>query len=452
MCPMTHHISPPASRALLSLLVAGFIAMLFSATSRAADPTTLPLTRIPIGMAYAGTAVNTAIFRVNAVVSASGYQFVTYYDADGAVVVARRKLGDTNWDIAPQPFKGNIRDAHNVVVLGVSYDGRLHLSYDHHGNALHYRVSEKPLDVHSFGPERPMTGAKEDHVSYPQFVSGADGSFYFFYRDGASGNGTLCLNRYDVPTAKWQAVHHPLVDGENKCNPYWWRPAIGPAGEIHLAWCWRDRPNAETNHDLCYAMSKDGGKTWLRSDGKAQAIPVTRGNAEVVDPIPQNSNLINQCSAAIDSAGHPHLTHYHNDAAGVPQYFHVWHDGTAWHRNQVSHRTQKFSLGGAGSLAIPISRPEIAISKSGGVYVITRDAEIGGGIRLYRAAGAPYDQWEPIDLTREDQGNWEPAYDIPRLQTAGVLSLFVLPVRQGNHERTTDFPPQEAVLFEAKLP
>src|SRR5947199_376888 len=82
--------------------------------------------------------------------------------------------------------------------------------------ALHYRMSDKPYDVHSFGDERPMTGQAEDHVTYPQFVGASDGTLYFFYRDGASGNGTLCLNRYDSAGGKWQAVHHPLVDGENQ--------------------------------------------------------------------------------------------------------------------------------------------------------------------------------------------------------------------------------------------
>jgi hypothetical protein len=418
----------------------------------ATPSTARTVTRVPIGLAYAGTAVNTCVFRVNAVASAGGFQFVTYYAADGSVVVARRKDNETTWDIATQPFNGKISDAHNVVVLGVSSDGLVHLSYDHHANPLHYRVSQKPYDIHSFGPEQPMTSTNEEHVTYPEFISGADGSLYYFYRDGASGNGSLCINRYDAATQKWQSLHHPLIDGENQCNPYPWRPAVGPDGAIHIAWCWRDSPDAQTNHDLCYTMSKDGGRTWLRSDGKPQMLPIVRSNAEVIDPIPQRSNLINQCSAAVDAAGHPHLVHYMNDTAGVPQYFHVWFDGSTWHRNQVSSRTQKFTLGGTGSLAIPISRPEIAVRPGGAVYVICRDAEFGGGVRLYRSTDPAYEKWEPIDLMHEDLGNWEPTYDIARAATNGTLSLFVLPVRQGNHERTTNFPPQEAALLETVLP
>src|SRR5439155_10100201 len=151
------------------------------------------------------------------------------------------------------------------------------------------------------------------------------------------------------------------IDGQNKRRPYWWRTSAGPDGSLHIAWCWRDSPDASTNHDLCYARSNDGGKTWLRSDGKPQVVPITLENAEVVSPIAKGSNLINQCSSAVDADGHPHLVQYLNDGHGVPQYFDVWFDGSTWHRSQVSHRTAKFSISGGGSLAIPISRPEVAI-------------------------------------------------------------------------------------------
>ncbi len=377
------------------------------------DAASLHMQRIPIGMAFADDAVNTSIFRVNSVISAGNYQFATYYAADGSVVVARRDIDSVKWDIAIEPFKGNVADAHNDVVLGISTDGLVHISYDHHGNPLHYRVSGKPFDIHSFGDTQPMTGQEEEHVTYPQFVTAPDGTLYFFYRDGASGNGTLCLNRYNAESKSWTAVQHPLVDREGKCNPYWWRPSIAADGAIHLAWCWRDTPNAQTNHDLCYSFSKDGGRTWLKSDGKPQQLPITRENAEVIDAIPKGSNLINQCSSAVDAQGHCHLAQYFNDADGIPQYFHEWFDGQVWHKNQVSLRTARFSLSGGGSLAIPISRPEIAIKPDGTVFLITREADAGGGVRLYQAA-PPYEKWRAIDVSRDDLGNWEPMYDLAR--------------------------------------
>lgn len=411
---------------------------------------TLPARRIPLGRAYAATQVNATVFRVGALASFGGRQYATYYDPDGAIVVAARDWGSEAWDLATLPARGRVRDAHNGVVIGVSPDGFLHLAYDHHGDPLHYRASGRPGDIHTFGSERPMTGRREESVTYPQFVNAPDGTLYFFYRDGRSGDGSLCLNRYDPARRVWRVVRHPLIDGLGRCNPYWWRPSCGPAGDLHLAWCWRDTPDASTNHDLCYARSTDGGLTWRRSDGRPQPLPITPDNAEVIDPLPTGANLINQCSSAVDARGRPHLAHYHNDDAGVPQYTHLWHDGARWRRQTVGRRATPFSLAGGGSLRIPIGRPEIAALDDGTVFLVTRDEEMGGGARLYRA-GSPYDRWEALDLDTGDLGNWEPTYDLARLRQTGILSLFLLPVRQGDHETVTDLPPQTAAVLEVSL-
>ena len=90
----------------------------------------------------------------------------------------------------------------------------------------------------------------------------------------------------------------------------------------------------------------------------------------------------------------------------------------------------------------------VALAKD--VMVPMRD-----GIRLatdlYRPArdGEP---WSAIDLPTGDLGDWEPTYDVARWGRDGVLSLFVLPVRQGDHERTTAQPPQIATIIEWAAP
>ena len=423
---------------------------------KASDAISLPLRRLPLGPAYASTQVNATIFRVSAVVSAGSFQYATYYAPDGSVVVAQRRSDSARWEKALLPFKGNVSDAHNSVVIGVSSDGLLHLSYDHHGDPLRYRRSARPHDIHSFGAPVPMTGKDEAHVTYPEFVPAPDGTLYFFYRDGSSGNGSLCLNRWDSTKREWQVMQHPLVDGVGVCNPYWWRPAFDPKkGTLHLAWCWRDSGDARTNHDLCHMRSDDRGKTWKTVAGKIILLPVTPTNAPVADPVPVGSNLINQCSLAVDSKGHPHLAQYQNDPNGLPQYTHLWHDGARWQRNVVGHRTTAFSLSGGGTLRIPISRPEIALHPNGTAYFITRDADNGGRIRVFRSQSQNYAApWSAIDVTPlgEDFGNWEPTYDTVRWREKGILSLFVLPVQQGDHETVTAHGPQNAFIGEVSLP
>jgi hypothetical protein len=401
----------------------------------------------PIGPAYAATEVNATIFRLQALASDAKYQYATYYDAAGKIVVARRLLSGQDWEVRTLDTTGKVSDAHNDVVLGLGPDGTLHLSYDHHNEPLHYRRTSGTGDWAAFGAPEGMTGKLETRVTYPTFVSAPSGDLWFFYRDGQSGNGRLCIDRYDANTRTWQAVQSPLIEGAGKCSPYWWRPEIGVDGVINVAWCWRDTPDAATNHDICYVRSRDGGKTWENSAGKVLPTPILPGADVVVEKIPPGQNLINTCALATDAQGRPHISYYRNDSQGVPQYFHLWFDGQKWSAAQVSQRTEAFSLGGQGTLEIPMSRPEIAVSQSGTAYLITRDNAAGGGLRLY-AAKPPYTDWKPTDVVAGPLGDWEPEYDLQRWRRDGVLSLFVLPVSQGNHEQTTGRAPETARVVE----
>lgn len=406
----------------------------------------------PLGLAYAATEINATIFRLEALASDAKHQYATYYDPAGNVVVARRELTGGPWDLRTLPITGNVRDAHNDVVLGLSGDGVRHLSYDQHvygrqAQPLHYRSADRATDWADFGPVRAMTGTLENRVTYPTFIPGPHGALYFFYRDGSSGNGRLCLDRYDSSTHTWSAVQSPLLEGAGRSSPYWWRPEVSADGVLHVAWCWRDSPDASSNHDIYYARSRDGGKTWENSAGAKLALPITVASDARVFAIATGQNLMNSCALATDAQNHPHIVYYCNGPDGVPQYFHLWFDGQNWSAQQVSHRTKAFSLAGGGTLEVPISRPEIAVSRAGTAYLITRDQEFGGGLRLY-AARPPYTQWQALDVLYEPLGDWEPTYDLARWQRAGVLSLFVLPVRQGNNEQVTDFPPQTAEALE----
>jgi YD repeat-containing protein len=436
-----------------AFFIAGLAALLLAAcgsvpATMAERPLRAPqVSEYRLGPAYAATEINATIFRLQAVTSDAHTQYAVYYDPAGNITVARRALGDAGFTLETLPIAGRVRDAHNDVVLGLSADGVLHLSYDHHNEPLHYRFAADGGNLAELSPEAPMTGRLESRVTYPTFIPDAAGGLYFFYRDGQSGNGRLCVNHYDPATHVWSIVQSPLLEGAGWSSPYWWRPEVGPDGVLHVAWCWRDSPDASTNHDICYVCSRDGGRTWQNSAGKMVTLPVTRDSDTVVQDIPTGQNLINSCALATDAQGRPHIAYYCNGPDGVPQYFHLWFDGVKWSAQQVSQRTQKFSLAGQGTLDIPISRPEIAISRAGTAYLITRDRDCGGGVRLY-AARPPYDHWQTLDVIPGPLGDWEPTYDLARWRRDGVLSLFVLPVHQGNNETVTSFPPQTAQVVE----
>ena len=264
------------------IFMASAIALAFSLTADAECKTRL----VKAGDAYSRTSVNTAVFRGSSVISHGKNQYISFYAEDGHVVLGKRKTGDKKWTLHKTQYQGNISDAHNVISIGVDGDGYIHVSFDHHGNQLRYTRSVAPGSL-EMGELVPMMGGDDEKdVTYPELYTMPDGDLIFAYRSGRSGQGNLVLNRYSVKEKKWNRVHDVLIDGEGKRNAYW-QMYVDPAGIMHLSWVWRETWMVETNHDLCYARSKDGGKTWERSDGTKYALPITLESAEVAWAIPQ---------------------------------------------------------------------------------------------------------------------------------------------------------------------
>lgn len=407
-----------------------------------------PPKAIPIEPGWAATRVNAGVYRHHGIFSFHGRQFVSFYDPDGYATFAYRDLPSEKWTVHHTDWKGNVRDAHNMISMAASSDGILHMAYDQHANPLHYRRSAKPLDPTTFGLMIPMTGQKENRVTYPMFVNLSDGTLLFFYRDGVSGNGDLYINRYDVEKQTWHPLQNPIISGEGRCNPYWCRPAVGSDGSLQLAWCWRRSANAETNSRLCYARSLDGGRTWQDSRGKPYKLPITPDTAEVIDPIEENSNLSNQDSSEVDSRNRIHVVYRKNDESGVPQYFHQWWDGHEWRRTQFSQFKSVFTVKGVGTKAIPMSRPNLLFDNDDRIYVLYRDTRQGSRPMIATAAAPNYDKWKHVTLLDIDLLLWEPTYDLARWRKERVLDILMQPTGQGDHEGVTDTGPQMVSVLE----
>ncbi len=268
-------------------------------------------------------------------------QYISYYDGDGYLVLGKRKLNSDQWTLQRTQYKGNVKDAHNIISMMLDGDGYLHLSFDHHGHKLNYCRSTAPYTL-ELGDKEPMTGVDEGNVTYPEFYPLNGGDLLFVYRSGSSGRGNLVMNRYSVKEKKWYRVQDVLIDGEDQRNAYW-QLYVDEQGTIHLSWVWRETWHVETNHDLCYARSYDNGVTWYKANGKKYDLPIRYNNAEYACRIPQNSELINQTSMSADASGNPYIATYWRDPdSEVPQYRIVWHDGQMWHNRQVSDRHTPF--------------------------------------------------------------------------------------------------------------
>lgn len=403
-------------------------------------------TLIKVAEGYSATSVNTAIFRVNSIVSHNDWQYIAYYDAEGYLTLGKRKTESDHWTIERSGYKGNVADAHNVISIMVDGDGYLHVAFDHHGHPLNYCRSTEPESL-VLGEKTAMTGTDEEHVTYPEFYRLDNGDLIFVYRSGSSGRGNLVMNRYVLATQKWERIHDVLIDGEDQRNAYW-QLYVDVAGTIHLSWVWRETWLVETNHDLCYARSEDGGKTWKKSTGEKYELPIRASNAEYACLIPENSELINQTSMTADKNGHPYIaTYWRNTDSEIPQYRLVWHDGEKWQQQQVSDRKTPFSLSGGGTKRIPISRPRLVINEKE-IFYIFRDEERGNKVSLAYCDALANGKWSYKDLTDFPVDAWEPSHDTELWKNKQKLHLYVQRTGQGDGERATEMKPQMIYVLE----
>lgn len=398
---------------------------------------------------WANNSVNAVVFRKNALTTFKNNQYAAYYNADQFVVLAKRELNSQNWEVTQTVYKGDATDAHKSISIMVDGDGFLHLAWGQHNNNLNYAKSLKPESL-VMGKKEAMLSSKENKVSYPEFYKLANGNLLFFYRDGGSGNGSLMINRYDLKTKTWKRIQDNLIDGEGKRNPYL-QTAIDAKGTIHLSWVWRETPDVASNHDLCYAKSKDGGITWQKTNGTTYQLPITAANAEYALKIPQNSELINQTSMFADENGNPFIATYWRDAGEtVPQYHIVYKTGEKWAVNKLDFRKTPFSLSGGGTKKIPISRPQLICWSQKSVTafaLIFRDIERGNKVSIAIGKDIKKKDWSIKDLNVESVGEWEPAFDTELWTTKKRLDLFVQKVAQVDGEGKANAAPTKVQVL-----
>ncbi|MEJ7694385.1 BNR repeat-containing protein [Daejeonella sp.] len=407
---------------------------------------------IRVADAWAKNSVNTVIFRRNSLITHKNQQYIAYYDQDKNLVVGKRNLGSSEWNLNTTSYKGDATDAHKSISIIVDGDGYLHVAWNQHGNALHYCKSIKPGSL-EMSEKMSMTGFKEKSVTYPEFYLEPDGDLIFLYRDGSSGNGSLMLNHYECKTKKWTQVQDGWISGEGNRNPYW-QAFIDNKGTIHISWVWRETPDVATNHDMAYARSKDGGKTWQKSSGENYILPVTFAKAEYAVKIPQNSELINSTSMTADNDGNPYIVSYWRSADNpVPQYHIIFKTGARWVVQQVSNRTIPFSLRGGGTKRIPISRPQIVVRQKGTekqLLIIFRDEERGSKVSVAMSPDISAGKWSLKDLTAFSVNMWEPSYDTELWRKKKKLHIFLQNVDQGDAETIREIQAQPVSVLEWK--
>jgi hypothetical protein len=398
-----------------------------------------------LGEAWAGNTINTVIFRHHGILTHNKTQYTAFYVDTHTLRLVQRDLVTDALKIYDLPGEYNLRDAHNSISLGLDRQDHLHISYDHHATQLRYRRSINPGDITAWSDELLMTGVHEEKVTYPTFILPRHNfPLTLLYRDGVHNKGTARLKTYDEAKQVWSDHPQAILSGSEQkpwtSNAYWNHPVTGTDGSLHLSFVWRIQgmgdENVVNNTNIGYACSFDNGNTWQTSHGHPYKLPITQVNAETVYPVAPGSNLINQCSMALDSFNRPHIVFYADDANGIPQYQHLRFDGKVWQHAIVSQRAADFELLGAGTLQIPFSRPEIVLDSQDNAYLIYR-GDLSKDRMTATMLAAPDYRWQADiahTLWPEHLGYAEPIIDRSRWPQDHTLTLLLQANEQPNHD------------------
>lgn len=383
-----------------------------------------------------------------------GYQYLTYYNSDRNVCLARRKLPLGAWHEIILPYKNSQDDSHNVISFGIcANDGTIHLAFDHHNSPLHYLKSIVGLannpettrwaaESFSTTGSRMVEGINVPDVTYPRFFNKPDGNLFFECRYKLSGDGDSYLREYDGTTHTWKMVGRYVqgMDATPDACAYINRMDYDNKGRIHVSWCWRDDFNGMSNHDIYYAYSTDHGRTWLNTNGQKVASTeymvnptdaTAHGNClrqelaslKIAD-IPYNRGYINQESQTTDTLGRVHIL---NSYIPVGQA-----DDSNWASSRLKarlHHRYRDSNGvwqvrqvkNNGAAVYSYCRSQIIADASNNAIVIANGAEIYGA-----TSANDYNDWGLISDVDKGRFCSEPQIDHPRLLKDGILSFVYL--------------------------
>jgi len=197
---------------------------------------------------------------------------------------------------------------------------------------------------------------------------------------------------YDVETETWRRLaESPLFSGGGKMNAYFVGPAQDKSGAFHICWVWRNTPDCATNHDLCYARSKDLVH-WETSAGRPLSLPITLATAEVVDPVPPGGGMINgNTKVGFDADGRPVISYHKFDAQGKTQLYNARRETGGWRIYQISDWDYRWEFQGGGTLRFERAKEEQAEPWSPCLRRIVRDIWLARRRTLTAVPNGPSD-------------------------------------------------------------
>ena len=312
-----------------------------------------------------------------ALVTTATRQYVAYYDTNRDLTVAQRALTSDTWTSVRLPTTVGW-DSHNYIAMDIDGAGFIHVSGNMHAVPLVYFRSTQANNAAAFSSAT-MVGSNESSCTYPLFFHDTAGNLVFNYRDGSSGSGNHIFNIYDAGTKTWRRLlNAPFTDGQGQRNAYPVGPVLGPDAFWHMVWVWRETPDAETNHDLSYARSRDLVQ-WQTAAGANLTLPITLATSDIVDPVPVNGGMINNnTKVGFDAQNRPIVAYHKFDSAGNTQLYNARFENGKWVPHKTSSWTYRWAFSGQGTLVFEIQVEPVKVDAAGNLTQRWYHAQYGG--------------------------------------------------------------------------
>jgi len=260
----------------------------------------------------------------NKIVTVGGRTYVTWLDTKAVIrlQVFDHKTGAPGRVVT----LGKGHDNHAGPAMTVDGKGNLHVVFGPHHGPFQYRHTTRPGDMDSWSP---VTHVGK-RATYPSFVCAPDGTFHLTCR---GGNEPYKLHYYRKPPgSEWTG---PIVladaDVPGGYTQFGNSLAVAPDGTLHLAFHFYDLHPA-AGKAVGYMRSRDGGRTWTDTKGRALELPVTPKTAELIEAGPKLDMRVS--NVALDKQGRPHflIMHFKTKPTDVI----LWgHDGAAWRKTPL---------------------------------------------------------------------------------------------------------------------
>ena len=413
-----------------------------------ATPGSLKLVTVThLGLAYANSSINTSVFRQQSILGLGGGQHaVSYFDALGDARIDVLSADNTHIRSVRVDYRLERRlltDGHCSINLGLSSDGRVHFIYGAHGTQPIYGsiTLTALLDVNSSAVIRGTPWLRT--ITYPQFYRiGVDLQLWF----RSDPDNTIQFVRCNPADSLFSSKPIVLLAANGSEGPY--MNQLAQLGDrLALSWLYRV-PSADgnvRNEGLYIAISDDAGVTWKTRDGASLALPIDRSKLTPEIDLMGSFQPLNQTSSCFAPDGCLYVSFYARDSVGLYQ-VHVARFGavSAPVVEVVSDNVERYDLAGAGTLSLPLSRPQVVASnthvyaiyrQSGALVVASRDRTLVAGSWMHR-------RYQVGEL-----GVWEPTYCRETWEATQRLHVFVQSVRQGPRDTQDKGNPTAAKIL-----